>query len=106
MAVTGTQKLCSAHGYLALLRDFDSNFSLAVFSATFPHSDSLFQILHSKSSDTVSCTEKIEKLKLILQQFRKTFDSLWEELVKMTPSSYSVKNNKMEPTEGDDEKST
>jgi hypothetical protein len=34
-----------ASGCLALLRDFDFNFFLAVFSATLLHSDSLFQIL-------------------------------------------------------------
>jgi hypothetical protein len=34
-----------ARGYFALLRDFDFNFFLAVFSAIFPHSYSLSQIL-------------------------------------------------------------
>jgi hypothetical protein len=33
-------------------------------------------------------------------------DSLWEGILKMTPSSYSVKRNRMEPLEGEDEKST
>jgi hypothetical protein len=46
----GTETVCSARGYLALLRDFDFNFFLAVFSAIFPHSDSSFQILQSKSN--------------------------------------------------------
>jgi hypothetical protein len=48
------ETVCFAHGYLALLLDFDFNFSLAVSSAIFPHLDSLFQILHSKSSNIVS----------------------------------------------------
>jgi hypothetical protein len=81
-----TETVCSARGYLALLRDFDFNFFLPVFSAIFPQSDSLFQILQSKSSDVICCTEETENLKLILQQFREPSDSLWEGNVKMTPS--------------------
>jgi hypothetical protein len=41
-----------------------------------------------------------------LQQFRENFDSLWEGILKIAPSSYSVKRNRMEPLEGEDEKST
>jgi hypothetical protein len=101
------ETVCSARGYLALLRDFDFNFYLAMFSAIFSHSSSLFQILQSKRSDTVYCTEKTEKFKLLLQLFRENFpDSLWEEIVKMTPSSYSVKRNRMKPINGEDKKST
>jgi hypothetical protein len=33
-------------------------------------------------------------------------DYLWERIVKMTPSSYSVKRNRVEPIEGEDKKST
>ena len=61
---------------LGLLREFDFNFFLAVFSATFPHSDRLFQILQPKSSDSVCCTEKLENFKLLLQRFRENFDPL------------------------------
>jgi hypothetical protein len=41
-----------------------------------------------------------------LQQFREDFDSLWEGMFKMTPSSYAVKRNRIEPLKGEDEKST
>jgi hypothetical protein len=71
-----TETVCSARGDLGLLREFDFNFFLAVFSATFPHSDRLFQILQPKSSDSVCCTEKLENFKLLLQRFRKNFDPL------------------------------
>jgi hypothetical protein len=88
------------------LRDFDFNFFLAVFSATLLHSDSLFQILQWKSNDIVYCAEEIGNFRLILQQFREDSDSLWEGIVKMTPSSYSVKRNGMELMEGEDKKLT
>jgi hypothetical protein len=54
----------------------------------------------------VYCTENNDNFKLLLRQFRENFDSLWEGILKMTPSSYSVKRNRMEPLEGEDEKST
>jgi hypothetical protein len=41
-----------------------------------------------------------------LQLFRENFDSLWEEIVKMTPNSCSVKRNRMESINGEDKKST
>jgi len=54
----------------------------------------------------VYCTENNDNFKLVLQQFRENFDSLWEGILKMTSNSYSVKRNRMEPMEGQDEKST
>jgi hypothetical protein len=77
---------------------FDFNILLAVISAIFPHSDTLFQILQSKSVNIVYYTEKNDNFKLILQQFRETFDSLWKGIAKMTPSSYSVKRNGKGPS--------
>jgi hypothetical protein len=76
-----------------------------VFSAILPQSNSLFQI-QPNSSENVYCTENNDNFKLFLQQFREDFDSLWEGILKMTPSSCSVKRNRMEPLEGEDEKST
>ena len=76
-----------------------------MFSAILPQSNSLLQIQH-KSSDNVYCTENNDNFKLLLQQFRDNFDSPWEGILKMTPSSYSVTRNRMEPLEGEDEKST
>jgi len=76
-----------------------------VFSAILPQANSLFQI-QPKSSDNVYCTENNGNFKLLLQQFRENFDSLWEGILKMKPSSYSVKRNRMKPLEGEDQKST
>jgi hypothetical protein len=49
---------------------------------------------------------KIEDFKTHLHQFRLNFDSFWNKIVRTLPSTYSVKQNQMEPMEGEDKKST
>jgi len=43
---------------LGTFEGLNFNLFLAVFSAIFPHSDSLFHIVQSKISDILFCTEK------------------------------------------------
>jgi hypothetical protein len=64
-----------AHGFLTLLKDFDFNLFLGMFSSTFPKSDSLCQILQSKTCDIVYCNKRTEGFKTHLHQFRLNFDS-------------------------------
>jgi len=87
--------------YLWLLGTFKGlnfNLFLAVFSAIFPHSDSLFHIIQSKSSDILFCIEKSDT------HLKKKSYPPWEGILKMTPSSYVVKRNRVEPLEGEDKK--
>jgi hypothetical protein len=55
-----SETVSTARGFLTLLRDFDINFFLGMFSSIFPQSDSLIQILQSRTCDTVHCNKKIE----------------------------------------------
>ena len=71
--------LCDAHCFLCYVGNCTPG--TWVFSC---------QILQSESGDTVHCTEITDNFKLLLQQFRVNFHSLWEGILKITHSSYSV----------------
>jgi hypothetical protein len=77
-----SETVSSVRGFLTLLRDLDFNFFLGMFSSIFPHSDSLFQILQSKTCDIVHCNKKIKDFKTHLRQFGLNFDSFWNEIVR------------------------
>ncbi|XP_031329186.1 zinc finger MYM-type protein 1-like [Photinus pyralis] len=83
-----------ARGFLTLLRDFDFNFFLDVFSAIFPHSESLFKILQSKISDIAYCNKKIDDFKSHIQRMREEFSDIWERMERFT-SDYRPPNKRM-----------
>jgi hypothetical protein len=101
-----SETVSSARGFLTLLRDFEFNFFVGMFSSIFPHSDSLFQILQFKTCDRVYCNKNNEDIKTHLGQVRLNFESFCKEIVTTLPSIYSVKLNRMEPLEGEDKKSS
>ncbi|PNF14161.1 hypothetical protein B7P43_G13483, partial [Cryptotermes secundus] len=72
--------ISSARGLLSLLRDFDFNFMLKIFSSIFPYSGALFKILQTKRSDIAFCNTKIDEFKHHMQRLRGGFDHLWSEM--------------------------
>lgn len=76
------ESVTCARGLFSMLKDFDFNFILLVFSTVFPHSDSLFKILQTKIANINYCNRRIEKFRQYVQDLRNDFDSFWEQ----TPS--------------------
>ncbi|PNF40525.1 hypothetical protein B7P43_G08175 [Cryptotermes secundus] len=74
------ETISSARGLLSLLRDFDFNFMLKIFSSIFPYSGALFKILQTKRSDIAFCNTKIDEFKHHMQRLRGGFDHLWSEM--------------------------
>ena len=59
------ETVCCTRGFSALLRDFDFNFFIAVFSAIFPHLDSLFQI-PVPEDDTIVVSKRVGQLQVLI----------------------------------------
>lgn len=95
------ETLCSARGYFNLLKDFDFNFFLTLFSCIFPHSDSLFKILQNKSNDIMYCMKKIEDFGIYLKQFRDTFECFWEGCNRERSEFQCIKRARVENTENE-----
>lgn len=95
------ETVCSARGHFNLLKDFDFNFFLYLFSSVFPHSDLLFKILQNKSSDIIYCMKKIEDFGKYLKQFRGSFDCFWEDFNRKSSEFHCIKRARVENMENE-----
>ena len=74
-----SETLNSSRGYIVLLKkDFNFNFLLKVFGEIFPLTDTLFDVLQSKTNDIAYCVQKINDFKILIQSKRDSFLEIWD----------------------------
>lgn len=74
-----TETLNLSRGYLVSLKnDFTFNFLLLVFAEIFPFTDTLYDIIQSKSNDIGFCVQKIKNFQHTIASKRNEFERFWE----------------------------
>lgn len=75
-----TEAFITAKGYVSSLKDFDFAFLLKVFSHIFSLTDTLFNILQSKTLDVKYCIEKVKETISHLRDARNDFEETYRKV--------------------------
>lgn len=94
-----------AQGFLSFLCTFNTRFLLAVFSKVFSFSDTVFNILQTKSLDIKYCAKKVEDLSSNIQAMRNVdFTRIYENIETEINACGGKPCSKRRPTSDDQEK--
>lgn len=78
------ETVTAAKGYLHWLKEnFDFNFLLNIFVEIFPFTDTLFDILQTKSNDIAFCIRQIDDFRNTIIKKREQFKNIWDKTENM-----------------------